>query len=65
MSKQSNLSQTFVIYELIKFHLIGTCIAEQVAWTKSSSLLKIQKYKAQTLQLFMKIIKMESIYKST
>jgi hypothetical protein len=37
---------------------------EQVALNKSSLLLKIQKQNAQTLRLFIKIIKRESIYKS-
>jgi hypothetical protein len=39
-------------------------IIEKVAWNKSSLLLEIQKLNTQTLQLFMKIIKTESIYKS-
>jgi hypothetical protein len=39
-------------------------IIEQVSWIKSSLLLKIQKQSTQTLELFTKIIKMESIYKS-
>ena len=39
-------------------------IIKQVALNKSSLLLKIQKQKTQTLQLFTEIIKMESIYKS-
>ncbi len=39
-------------------------IKEQVALNKSSLLLKIQKQNAQTLRLFIKIIKRESIYKS-
>jgi hypothetical protein len=39
-------------------------IMEQVALIKSSLLLKIQKQKTQTLQLFTKIIKTEIIYKS-
>ncbi len=37
-------------------------IIEQVALNKSSLLLEIQKQNTQTLQLFMKIIKPESIY---
>ncbi len=39
-------------------------IIKQVASNKSSLLLKIQKYNTQTLQIFTKIIKTESIYKS-
>ncbi len=37
---------------------------EQVAWNKSSLLLKSILQNTQTLQLFKMIIKMESIYKS-
>jgi hypothetical protein len=45
--------------------LTPTCfIIEQVASNKSSLLLKIQNQNTQTLQLFAKIIKTESIYKS-
>ncbi len=40
-----------------------TSIAEQVALNKSSLLLKMQKQNTQTLQLFTKIIKIESICK--
>jgi hypothetical protein len=39
-------------------------ITEQGASNKSSVLLRKQKYNTQTLQLFTKIIKMESICKS-
>jgi hypothetical protein len=39
-------------------------VIEQVASNKSSLLLKIPKLNTQTLQVFTKIIKMESIYKS-
>jgi hypothetical protein len=39
-------------------------IIEQVSWIKSSLLLMIQKQNTQTFQLFTKIIKKESIYKS-
>ncbi len=39
-------------------------IIEQVSWIKSSLLLMIQKQNTQTLELFTKIIKKESIYKS-
>ncbi len=39
-------------------------IIEQAALNKLSLLLEIQKQNTQTLQLFMKIIKTESIYKS-
>jgi hypothetical protein len=39
-------------------------MTEQVTSNKSSLLLKIQKLNTQILQLFTKIIKLESIYKS-
>jgi len=39
-------------------------IIEQVSLNKSSLLLKIQMQNTQTMQLFTKIIKTESIYKS-
>ncbi len=39
-------------------------VFEQVAWNKSSALLQIQIQNTQTLQIFTKMIKTESIYKS-
>ncbi len=41
-----------------------TYLIEQVAWIKSNLLLKIQKQKTQTLQIFTEVIKQKSIYKS-
>jgi hypothetical protein len=41
-----------------------TSIIKQVASNKSSLLLKIQKLNTKTLQLFIILIKMESVYKS-
>jgi hypothetical protein len=44
--------------------VILTINIEQVAWNKSSLLMKIQRQNTQTLQLFTEIIKTGHIYKS-
>jgi hypothetical protein len=57
------------IRQIVKWQLAQepnaqACIIEQVAWNKSSLLLKAILQNTQVLQLFAKIIKTESFYKS-